>query len=85
MTRLLTYVLLGFLTVPLLAAPALAGLAAPWWKSQATAAISGMTLSTERGTIVLAVLQGIAAQVAELISAIDSDAPPLNRLRADPN
>ncbi|MUL84052.1 MULTISPECIES: FGGY family carbohydrate kinase [unclassified Mycolicibacterium] len=66
-----------------LCVPALAGLAAPWWKSQATAAISGMTLSTGRGHIVLAVLQGIAAQVAELVSAIDADAPPLTRLRAD--
>ncbi|TPW93728.1 MULTISPECIES: FGGY family carbohydrate kinase [Mycolicibacterium] len=66
-----------------LCVPALAGLAAPWWKSQATAAIAGMTLSTGRGHIVLAVLQGIAAQVAELVSAIDADAPPLTRLRAD--
>ncbi|ORV28071.1 carbohydrate kinase [Mycolicibacterium conceptionense] len=66
-----------------LCVPALAGLAAPWWKSQATAAISGMTLSTGRGHIVLAVLQGIAAQVAELVSAIGADAPPLTRLRAD--
>ena len=31
----------------------------------------------------LAVLQGIAAQVAELVSAIDADASPLTRLRAD--
>jgi glycerol kinase len=66
-----------------LCVPALAGLAAPWWKSQATATISGMTLSTGRGHIVLAVLQGIAAQVAELVAAIDADAPPLTRLRAD--
>lgn len=66
-----------------LCVPALAGLAAPWWKSQATATISGMTLSTGRGHVVLAVLQGIAAQVAELVSAIDADAPPLTRLRAD--
>jgi glycerol kinase len=67
-----------------LCVPALAGLAAPWWKSQATAAISGMTLSTERGHIVLAVLQGIAAQIAELVAAINADSPSrLSRLRAD--
>ncbi|TXI57691.1 FGGY family carbohydrate kinase [Mycolicibacterium mageritense] len=66
-----------------LCVPALAGLAAPWWKSHATAAISGMTLSTGREHIVLAVLQGIAAQVGELISAITDDAVPLTRLRAD--
>ena len=64
--------------------PALAGLAAPWWKPQATASLTGMTLSTERGHLVLAVLQGIAAQVAELVSAIDADASnPLSRLRVD--
>ena len=64
--------------------PAFAGLAAPWWKPQATATLAGMTLSTERGHLVLAVLQGIAAQIAELVTAIDDDAPkPLNRLRVD--
>lgn len=67
-----------------LCVPALAGLAAPWWKPQATAALSGMTLSTERGHVVLAVLQGLAAQIAELVSAINADAPtPLSRLRVD--
>jgi glycerol kinase len=64
--------------------PALAGLAAPWWKSQATAAISGLSLASGRGHVVLAVLQGIAAQIAELVSAIDVDTKrPLSRLRAD--
>lgn len=64
--------------------PALAGLAAPWWRPQATASLTGMTLSTDRGHLVLAVLQGIAAQIAELVRAIDADAPePLCRLRVD--
>ena len=67
-----------------LCVPALAGLAAPWWQSRATAAVSGMTLSTGRGHFVLAVLQGIAAQIGELVAAIQRDTdPPLNRLRAD--
>ncbi|MCV7177980.1 FGGY family carbohydrate kinase [Mycolicibacterium sphagni] len=64
--------------------PAFAGLAAPRWKPNATASISGMTLSTGRGHIVLAMLQGIAAQIAELVSAINADtASPLTTLRAD--
>ena len=64
--------------------PAFAGLAAPWWKAHATATLSGMTLSTGRGHVVLAVLQGIAAQIAELVSAIDADTTtPLTTLRAD--
>ncbi|BBY26034.1 FGGY family carbohydrate kinase [Mycolicibacterium sediminis] len=66
-----------------LCVPALAGLAAPWWQAGATASFSGMTLSTERGHLVLAVLQGIAAQIAELAGAIDSVGAPLTRLRAD--
>ncbi|MCV7345836.1 FGGY family carbohydrate kinase [Mycolicibacterium rhodesiae] len=67
-----------------LCVPALAGLAAPWWKSQAKAVISGMTLSTDRGHLVLAVLQGIAAQIAELATAINADSTtPLTTLRAD--
>jgi len=67
-----------------LCVPALAGLAAPWWQSGATAAFSGMTLATGPGHLVLAVLQGIAAQIAELVSAIDTDTrAPLTRLRAD--
>lgn len=68
-----------------LCVPALAGLAAPWWQSGATAALSGMTLSTGRGHIVLAVLQGIAAQLAELVASMQADgaAAGLQRLRVD--
>jgi glycerol kinase len=66
-----------------LCVPALAGLAAPWWESAATASFSGMTLSTDRGHVVLALLQGIAAQIGELVTAIGSDSAPLRRLRAD--
>lgn len=67
-----------------LCVPALAGLAAPWWQSGATATVSGLTLATGRGELVLAVLQGIAAQLAELASAIGTGTTaPLTRLRAD--
>ncbi|MFN8169524.1 MAG: hypothetical protein U0S36_12150 [Candidatus Nanopelagicales bacterium] len=36
--------------------PALAGLAAPWWRSDATASFSGVTLSTSRADLVGSVL-----------------------------
>ena len=43
-----------------------------------------MTLSTGRGELVLAVLQGIAAQVAELGALVGADTgAPLARLRVD--
>lgn len=67
-----------------LAVPALAGLAAPWWRPDAKAAVTGMTLSTTVGHLVVAILQGIAAQVAELGSAVARDlGRPLSRLRVD--
>lgn len=67
-----------------IAVPALAGLGAPWWRPDARASVRGMTLSTTPGHLVLAVLQGIAAQVAEIGSLVAHDlGDPLARLRAD--
>ncbi|MFI2410460.1 FGGY family carbohydrate kinase [Streptomyces sp. NPDC018947] len=67
-----------------LCVPAFAGLAAPWWASEATASLTGMTLATRREHLVLAVLQGIAAQVTELIALVGRDlGRPLGRLRVD--
>ncbi len=67
-----------------LCVPALAGLAAPWWDSSATASFTGMTLSTRPGHLVRAVLEGVAAQVAELITLTgDELGAPLTRLRVD--
>ncbi|MFJ4225722.1 FGGY family carbohydrate kinase [Microbacterium sp. NPDC089695] len=67
-----------------LCVPALAGLAAPWWRPDATATFTGMTLSTGSEHLVRAVLDGIAAQVAELARAMAGDlAQPLQRLRVD--
>ncbi|HJY95728.1 MAG TPA: FGGY family carbohydrate kinase, partial [Streptosporangiaceae bacterium] len=64
--------------------PALAGLAAPWWDSAATASFSGMTLSSGRGHLVRALLEGIAAQVAALTGLVAADlGGPLTRLRVD--
>ena len=67
-----------------LCVPALAGLAAPWWDSAAAASFSGMTLSSGRGQLVRALLEGIAAQVAALADLVASDlGQPLTRLRVD--
>lgn len=64
--------------------PALAGLAAPWWRPDATAALTGMTLASTRADIVAAVLYGLAAQTAEVVTAINGDSPtPLGTLRVD--
>ncbi|MEV4014086.1 FGGY family carbohydrate kinase [Nonomuraea angiospora] len=67
-----------------LCVPALAGLAAPWWDAGATASFTGMTLSTGRGHLVRALLEGIAAQVAALTALVGADlGAPLSRLRVD--
>jgi glycerol kinase len=64
--------------------PALAGLAAPYWKPQAKAAFTGLALGTERGHLVRAAIEGIAAQVALLANAAGRDlGSPLTRLRVD--
>ena len=64
--------------------PALAGLAAPWWRPDAAASFTGMKLSTDRSQLVAAVLQGLAAQTAELVSAFEEDlSAPLSALRVD--
>ena len=64
--------------------PALAGLGAPWWRADASASLVRMTLSTTREELVLAVVHGIAAQVAELAALVRSDlGAPVERLRVD--
>ena len=67
-----------------LCVPALAGLAAPWWDPAATASFTGMTLRTQPGHLVRAVLEGIAAQVAALVTVTGEElGTPLTRLRVD--
>lgn len=67
-----------------LCVPALAGLAAPWWDSSATASFTGMTLSSGRGQLVRALIEGIAASVCALTDSVATDlGQPLTRLRVD--
>jgi glycerol kinase len=67
-----------------LCVPALAGLAAPWWRPDATASFTGITLATRPEHLVIAVLEGIAAQVAEVTDVIASDlGGTLRSLRVD--
>ncbi|WP_020170080.1 FGGY family carbohydrate kinase [Gordonia polyisoprenivorans] len=64
--------------------PALAGLAAPWWRPDARASFIGMGLASERGHLVGAVLEGIAAQTVEVIDAMHGDiSQSLDVLRVD--
>ncbi|MBI1816765.1 MAG: carbohydrate kinase [Deltaproteobacteria bacterium] len=64
--------------------PALAGLAAPFWRPAARGSFVGLSLATQRGDLIRAVIDGIAAQVAWLARAAGDDlGRPLSRLRVD--
>jgi glycerol kinase len=64
--------------------PGLAGLAAPFWRPQATGSFTGLTLGTSRPHLVRAVIEGIAASVAWLARAAQADlGRALEGLRAD--
>ncbi|MEU9859955.1 FGGY family carbohydrate kinase [Streptomyces sp. NPDC047971] len=64
--------------------PALAGLAAPWWRGDVRGSLTGLGLDTTGGHLVRALCEGIAAQVVELAGAAGSDlGTPLTALRVD--
>lgn len=64
--------------------PALAGLAAPYWRADALASFTGLSLATTRASLVRAVVEGIAAQVAVLAGVFAHDlGRPISRLRVD--
>ncbi|CAL9374326.1 Glycerol kinase [Streptomyces sp. enrichment culture] len=64
--------------------PALAGLAAPWWRGDLRGSLTGLGLDTGPGHLVRALCEGLAAQVAELADAAADDlGTPLDVLRVD--
>ncbi|MFD4475346.1 FGGY family carbohydrate kinase [Streptomyces sp. NPDC058471] len=64
--------------------PALAGLAAPWWRGDLRGSITGLGLDTVPGHLVRALCEGVAAQVASLADAVAADlGEPLTSLRVD--
>ncbi len=64
--------------------PALAGLGAPHWDPYARGTIVGITRGTTDGHIARAALEGIAFQVADLVTATEQDAgAPISELRVD--
>ena len=67
-----------------LCVPSFAGAAAPWWRPDATASLTGLTLGSGPGQVVRAVLEGIAAQVAVLMRSVEGDlGRSLSVLRVD--
>jgi glycerol kinase len=62
--------------------PALAGVGAPWWKSDARAVIAGLTAGSRPAHIGRAALEGIAWRVADIVAVVRESAP-VDVLRVD--
>jgi glycerol kinase len=64
--------------------PAFTGLGAPWWDPDARGALLGLTRGATRAHVARAALEAIAFQSADLLGAMQRDAPePLTELRVD--
>lgn len=64
--------------------PAFTGLGAPYWDSNARGTLLGMTRGTTRAHIARATLEGIACQVADVVTAMRKDSGfPISTLRVD--
>ena len=64
--------------------PALTGLGAPYWDSQARGTLIGMTRGTTRAHLARAALESIALQVSEVLEAMHADAQAgISQLRVD--
>ncbi len=64
--------------------PAFSGLGAPWWDSDARAALTGMTRGTKKAHVVRAAEESIAYQIKDVLDlmAVETDIP-LQGLRVD--
>lgn len=64
--------------------PGFSGLGAPWWRADARAIISGLSLGTGRAHVCRAAIESIAYQVTDLIGAMTSQAGiGLKEIRVD--
>jgi len=64
--------------------PAFAGLGAPHWDAYARGTVVGLTRGSTAGHLARAALEGIAFQVADVVTAMEADSgAPLRELRVD--
>lgn len=64
--------------------PAFTGLAAPYWRSDISASITGMNRGTTKAHIARAALEAVAYQTYDVLIAMQKDSPhPLSELRVD--
>lgn len=53
--------------------PALQGIFAPYWRSDARGCLIGMSLNTERGHLMRALLEGPCYRTTEVVAAMEKD------------
>ena len=63
--------------------PAFNGLGAPWWDSQATGVIAGLSRASDKSTLAKAAIDSIAFQVSDVIAAMSEVGPKINELMVD--
>lgn len=64
--------------------PAFTGLGAPYWRSDISASITGMSRGTTKAHIARAALEAVAYQTYDVLTAMQKDSPqPLTELRVD--
>ncbi len=64
--------------------PAFTGLGAPYWRSDVSASITGMSRGTTKAHIARAALEAVAYQTYDVLIAMQKDSPhPLTELRVD--
>ncbi|MBR1764184.1 MAG: glycerol kinase GlpK [Ruminococcus sp.] len=63
--------------------PAFTGLGAPYWQPDARGVITGLTRGSGRAHIVRAVLEAIAYQTADVLTAMEEDVSRLGSVRVD--
>lgn len=63
--------------------PGFTGLGAPWWDARAVGLISGLTLGTDRDALLVAAVESIAHQVADVVEAMDASVSGIERLMLD--
>jgi glycerol kinase len=62
--------------------PAITGLGAPWWRSEARGVISGLTAGSARGHVGRAALEAVAWRVADVVAAV-RESVDVEALRVD--
>jgi glycerol kinase len=62
--------------------PALAGLGAPWWRSDARAVLAGLTARSRPAHVARAAIEAIAWRVADVVEAV-RESVPVDLLRVD--